>query len=120
MNDKFQDDDQAGMLPSGLDKIFGTNPLFTEESIKKSMYYIPQGTNSEGKPLIEFIPKDDWNELQQSQVMYSKEESREFELERENERLLIVIDMQKLEIETLKKQLFGSLPGLNSNLQNNY
>lgn len=53
MNEQFPDDDQASMMPPGIEKIFGTN-TFTEESIKKSMYYIPQG-NVDGKPVMQFL-----------------------------------------------------------------
>ena len=50
----FDESDQAGllsMLPD-IEKIFGVNPLFTEQSILKSMYYIPggSGVNLEFKP----------------------------------------------------------------------
>lgn len=53
-NEQFPDDDQASMMPPGIEKYFGTNPLFTEESILKSMYYIPQG-NVEDRPEMKFI-----------------------------------------------------------------
>lgn len=98
-------------------------------TIQSAAHLNPDGTKTEyynrerdgHKELEELLPQipDDWNELQQSQVLYGKEESREFELERENERLLIVVDMQQLEIENLRKQLYSALPGLQS-LPNNY
>lgn len=43
MNDEpiFSDDDQAGMMLPDIEKMFGFNPLFTEELILKSAMYIP-------------------------------------------------------------------------------
>lgn len=54
MNEQFPDDDQASMMPPDIEKYFGKNKLFSEESISKSMYYIPQG-NIDGKPVMEFL-----------------------------------------------------------------
>lgn len=53
-NEQFPDDDQSAMMPPDIEKIFGKNTLFSEESIMKSMYYIPKGTIDD-KPVMEWL-----------------------------------------------------------------
>lgn len=54
----FSDDDQAAMIPPDLWKIFGDNPVFTEDSILKSGFYIPNG-KKDGKIVVNWIDKEE-------------------------------------------------------------